>query len=326
MRRFALAMLFAVPALAVTVIDAFRLVSLQERDRVWHLGVYAALPAVALLLASPFMRRWMTLCAVGAAAAVPPIVRFAEGGSHPDAMFDRLALNSFWFVLVWLPLAVAAVLITGPPSGETARPRFFRRRLWRPGAAFLLVLIALTFTEKEGLSPEGMGAEFGLACLLLLAGIGLLVSDLLPPRSQWIALQWTWMLAALLFGFAAFVAMTHLNDLRTKARLLESEARSATEIRSEMNAIAARHDKRGALPPEARTLLSRYDAEYQREAHEARAALEPLRPRLPVAAVMLAAAIAFTALFIALSISARRRRPRRDERGATAGASSASVG
>jgi hypothetical protein len=294
--KLALAVGLTVLAVAVAVADA----PLLHRERVWLLTLTSVAPALLALLVA---RRAFVF---SAAATLPAILRFAFGDRSEAAAFDRLALNPLWFVLLWLPLAAAFALLTGPRTNASERATFFGRRLWRPATACLLLVVAATFASKRAVAPWVLAVDGALSVTLLIAGIGLLVSDLVPPRGQFVALQWTSMVLVVACAVFTMVAASNWMDVRRDVRHAEDDAESAVVMRQSILEIAARYEKRGALTNADRAHIRARTAELELERRDALASAEDVRSNLPPAIGLTVLAAAATFVFILGAFRAHR--------------------
>jgi hypothetical protein len=307
-RRVAIAIVFLLPAFAVVVADVLYPEQHQPRERIWLLAEYAAAPAVIGAVAGLLARRQAALLLLCSAGTAAPLLRFLLGARSAEAAFERLTLNGLWFALIWFPLAMAAVILSGPHAPLSDRATCFGRRLWRPGTAFLLIFVALTFAEKRGIPPTLREAEAAFAFCVLLLGIGLLLSDLVPARGQWAGLQWTWMIMVLVSAILTFMAGLEVDSAGSERESLRDTARSALDSKERRLRIAADYEKRGALTDADRRQIRAFVASDDEEHAQALSTLGATSSRLPIAWTMAMFSSASTVLFIALAIQAHRRR------------------
>jgi hypothetical protein len=307
LRRFFAALLIVVSALMVSVPDAIVIQRHVPHDRIWLLVLYAALPAlVAAVVVLTTSSSAKSLVMAGVALG-PQIARFALGPGTTDAAFERLSMNAFWFAVHWLPIACAAIVLL---QTGTRSPRLlvFHRRVWRFGAALLLLFMASTFIPKS--SPEWessvlyLSVSFG-ACLV---GMVLMVSDLIPSGIASVVLEWSWLAFAFFSLLATMAAGLELDSEFRERSMIRYNITSSQETLADIRAINKKYEARGELTDDDRVMIQGRVTEVEARIRSYKTALA--RPPLGIvyATFLLVLSTGMTLLFILLFRQAWRDR------------------
>ena len=264
-------------------------------------------PSLIAAMASFFVRG-RTFVPLLCASALPPAGRYLLGPATPDAAFERLSMNPFWFVLVWLPAAIALMILSRPRDHDTGRVTAFGLPLWRFGAAFVLMFVVLTFVSKSGLGEMLLAIDVVVSFLILFLGIAFLIAGLVPARAELAALQWTWLVMGAISLTLAVAALNHVMSLDKQRKSIRSDIESARSTRALMAETFARFEKNGRVTFADRRKVGEYLADYDARERDSRAAL--VRAESPARAgfALLLPALLLVALFAGLFVQAWRYR------------------
>lgn len=298
--RVVLAALLLVGGFALAAVDATVLQRLEPRDRIWLLVAYSALPALIGSLAVLWMRSTAGGAVIALAATLPPLFRFAYGGRSAEAAFDRLALNPLWFVLVWLPFGGAVVLLLHPAAAPRSRTVPFARRMWRFGAAITLLFVTTSFAAKSRGVDHVLIAFISFTVLIV--GIVLLVSDVLPSRTGSAFRAWSWLGLTGVMIVASIFASSNVADMFSQRSHLEWRMELNRQSILEVQRSLKHYEDAGRLSASDRSLAAAGIAEYQQDIAADAAVITTIPKRL-VAPLLLAVASVGVLLLFALLVA-----------------------